>query len=303
MESLINSRAGLRMAVALARAVPPRVGNRIAKLVAWAITSRPNSSLVKAVRTNQRVVSAGKKTGKDLDKDVRTVFEYSARSVYELYHFNQDPENAGTLFTVEDSFQELLDQRKFDKNGIIVAGLHMSGFDLALQWLCTNWIEALGLTIPHPEGGREMEFEFRKQTRIRLVPGSMLGLREALRYLNQGGLVATGIDRPVPMDKHQLKPIFFGRPASLPTHYIFLALKSGAPLILVASRLEADGTYHLVASDPIEMIPYPKREEALLRNAEKVLVVAEDFIRQAPQQWLVPLPVWPEVLEQKVQPK
>ena len=297
MEAFINSRTGLRMAISLARAVPPSVGNRITKLVAWIITSRPNSTLVKAVRANQWMVSGGKKTGKDLDRDVRTVFEYSARSVYELYHYIRDPENAGTLFTVEDSFQEVLDQRKFDKNGIIATGLHMSGFDLALQWLCTNWTEALGLTIPQPEGGRAMEFEFRKQTRIRMVPGTMTGLREALRYLDQGGIVTTGIDRPIPLNKHQQKPNFFGKPAPLPAHHIFLALKSGAPLILVASRLEADGTYHLTASDPIEMIPYPNREEALLRNAEKVLAVAEDFIRQAPQQWLVPLPVWPDVLE------
>ena len=296
MESLINSQIGLRMAVSLARTTPPRMGTGIARLAARWITSRPDSELVRAIRANQWVVAGGKRTREVLDRDVLAVFQHSARSVYELYHFIQDPGRAGKLFTIEASFQEILDRPKFDHQGIIVAGLHMSGFDLALQWTCTYWIDPLGLTIPNPEGGRGMEFKTRKRTGINLVPGSKNGLKEAIRYLDQGGMVVTGIDRP--LADAQRKPLFFGQPASLPTHHIFLALKARVPLRLVVSKLETDGSYHLRASPPIEMDPYPRRGEALLRNAEKVLSVAEGFIREAPQQWLVSLPVWPEVVDQ-----
>ncbi|HEX5943537.1 MAG TPA: hypothetical protein VFY66_14735, partial [Anaerolineales bacterium] len=55
--------------------------------------------------------------------------------------------------------------------------------------------------------------------------------------------------------------------------------------------------YRVFASEPIEMDSCPNSDEAILRNAEKVLSVAEEFIRRAPQQWSVPLPVWPQVMK------
>jgi lauroyl/myristoyl acyltransferase len=129
---------------------------------------------------------------------------------------------------------------------------------------------------------------------MKLVPGSVNGLRQAVRYLQQGGMVVTGMDRPVPESDPQ--PRFFGRRAALPSHHIFLALKAQVPVVVVVSRLEEDGKLHIYASPPIEMDSYPTRPGELLGNTEKVLAVAEVFIRQAPQQWLVPLPVWPDIM-------
>ncbi|MCJ7700520.1 MAG: hypothetical protein MUO62_02960 [Anaerolineales bacterium] len=296
MESFINSRMGLTLVSALARVTPPWLGTILARLAARVITARRNSRLVRAVRANQWVLAAGSRSPQALDQDVRAVFQHSARSIYELYHYVQNLSAAGRLFTIEPSFQEILDRPRIHQRGLIVAGLHMSGFDLALQWVCYHGLDPLALTIPNPQGGRGLEFEFRQKTGINLVPGSMEGLRAAIRFLEAGGLVVTGIDRPLADCPRQ--PHFFGRPASLPTHHIFLALKTGTPVRLVISRRGADGKYHLLASAPIEMDPYPSREEALLRNAEKVLAVAEDFIRQAPQQWLISLPVWPQAIHQ-----
>jgi lauroyl/myristoyl acyltransferase len=65
--------------------------------------------------------------------------------------------------------------------------------------------------------------------------------------------------------------------------------------VVVASRLEQDGRYRVVASPPVEMDHYAKREDELRLNAEKVLALAEPFIRQAPGQWLIFQPVWPGV--------
>lgn len=106
----------------------------------------------------------------------------------------------------------------------------------------------------------------------------------------------TGLDRPVPVVKH--RPRFFGRPASLPVHHVYLALKTHAPIYVVATTMGADGTYRLLVSDPISMCPYPDRKMEMIMNAETVLRVAEGFIRQAPRQWAMTFPVWPEALEQ-----
>jgi lauroyl/myristoyl acyltransferase len=296
IETLIQSQAGLNLASSLARTAPPWLGYRVASLAARLISSRRGSSLVQAVRANQWVVSGGALSGEELDHAVRAAFEQSARSIYELYHYLKKPEAASDLFVIEDSVQSILERPAFDRRGLVVAGLHLSSFDLALQWLFLQGVQALVLTIPHPEGGRRIEFEIRRRTGMNLVPASVNGIRLAVRHLEQGGIVATGIDRPQPGSEPQ--PCFFGREASLPVHYVYLALKAKAQVRVVFPRLEQDGKYHLLASPPIEMDPHPDRDEQLRQNAEKVLSLAEGYIRQSPAQWAISQPVWPEVLNQ-----
>lgn len=150
------------------------------------------------------------------------------------------------------------------------------------------------LTIPDPQGGRRVEYEMRKQIGMNIVPVSISSLRGAIQHLKKGGTVVTGADRPVPNPKQQ--PKFFGRPASLPTHYVTLASKTDVSIILMPIIQQADGNYHVFCSERIEMEHDPNREKETLRNAERVLKEAEKFIRLAPQQWNVPLPVWPELL-------
>jgi KDO2-lipid IV(A) lauroyltransferase len=296
VDRLNNSPAVLQFAARLARATPPGLGYSIARLAAWWIASHRNSGLVRAVRSNQWVVSGEEGCSDKLDQAVRTVLRNSARSIYELYHNIQNPGALGRMYSFDPSFQAFSDRPEFDRRGLVVAGLHMAGFDLAIRWLCLEKFKPLVLTIPNPEGGRQLEFKTRQEKGMRLVPGSVNGLRQAVRFLQKGGLVVTGIDRPVPGS--DLRPRFFGRQAALPGHHIFLALKAQVPVVVVASRLEEDGKHHIYASPPIEMDSHPNREDELLINTEKVLAVAEGFIRQAPQQWLISLPVWPETMKE-----
>lgn len=295
IDRLNNSPAVLQFAARLARAAPPGLGYTIASLAARWIASRRDSGLVRAVRSNQWVVSGEEGSSHSLDQAVRAVFRNSARSIYELYHYIQNPGALGRMYCFEPSIQTFSDRPEFDRRGLVVAGLHMAGFDLAVRWLCTDKFKPMVLTIPNPEGGRQLEFETRQNTGMRMVPGTVNGLRQAVRFLQKGGMVVTGIDRPVPGS--ELRPHFFGRPAALPGHHIFLALKAHVPVVVVASRLEEDGKHHIYASAPIEMDAHPNREDELLINTEKVLAVAEGFIRRAPQQWLISLPVWPETMK------
>ena len=60
--------------------------------------------------------------------------------------------------------------------------------------------------------------------------------------------------------------------------------------------MESDGRYHIRSSDEIHMQPYSDRQRELQLNAERILEAAEEIIGQAPQQWVVFQPVWPEIL-------
>ncbi len=298
IEQVIGSTGALKLAVSIARATPPGLGYPIARLAAGWISARRNSSLVRAVRSNQWVVAGEIGAPQLLDQTVKAVFRYSGYSIYELYHHIQSPEEIARLYTIDRSFQPILDCPEFDRRGLVVAGFHMAGFDLGLQCLRLNQFKPLVITLPDPKRGRLLEFETRQKSGIDMALGSFSGMRQAIRHLQRGGIVLTGIDHPLPGLDHQ--PCFFGHPAALPVHHVFLALRTHVPVVIAFTRLEEDGKYHIHASEAIEMNPYPDRVEELLINAEKVLDMAAAFIRKAPQQWLIFQPVWPAMLADKI---
>lgn len=295
LQQVLNSSLSLHLVSTLAQRLPPGVGYRIGSYVAEQIARRRNSKLVRALRLNQWVIHGGALHGEALDQVVRAALRHSARCIFDLYHYLEDPSATSELIVLEPSFQPLNQRPEFDQRGLMVVGVHLSNFDLILQWLCKQGLKPLALTLPNPQGGRRVEYEIRKRTGMNIIPASMSALRQAIKHLERGGMVVTGIDRPIP--KPAACPRFFGRPAALPMHHIFLAMKARVPVIVAVANLQEDEKYHVFASDLIEMDPQPDSEVGTLRNAEKVLAVAAEFIRRCPQQWSVPLPIWPEVMD------
>ena len=271
------------------------MGYRIASFAAEQIARQRNSKLIQVLRANQWVINGEVLNGEALDQIVRETLRHFAHCIFDLYHYIDDPNATREMIVLEPTFQQLAQRPEFDRRGLMVVGVHLSNFDLILQWLCKQGIKPLALTLPDPQGGRRVEYEIRKKTGMNIIPASMSALRQAIKHLERGGMVVTGIDRPIP--KPVACPRFFGRPAALPMHHIFLATKAHVPVIVAVANLQKDEKYHVFASDFIEMDPYSDPEAGTLRNAEKVLAVAEQFIRKCPQQWSVPLPVWPQVMD------
>lgn len=295
LQRLNDSQTVINLVSAVGRVLPVRLGHPLADFVAGRIASRRDSAMVRAVRANQWVVSGEALEKEALDQAVRETLRNSARSIFNLYHYTQNMEATRRLIVLDSTTQQLARRPEFDARGLVIVGIHLSNFDLVLQWMVRQGMRPLILTIPDPQGGRRTEYEMRRKIGMNLLPASVSAIRQAVRHLQQGGAVLTGIDRPIPQP--EACPRFFGRPAALPMHHVFLATKARVPVMIMVTNLQADGKYHVLTSDLIEMDPHPNREEGALRNAEKVLNIAEGFIRQAPQQWSISLPVWPEVLD------
>jgi KDO2-lipid IV(A) lauroyltransferase len=292
LQHVIESPFGVRFATTVGRLLPLRWGYFIADRVADLILSRPASELVRIVRANQWMAHGQIPDPPDLDQAVRKVFHQMARSIFEVYYYIQRPDAMLRLLDLDSSIQSLCQRSAAESTGMVLAGLHLSNFDLVLRLVCSQILHPLVITIPDPQGGMQLEYHMRKQIGMDIVPASPSAFRQALNRLHQGGLVLTGIDRPIPEPK--LRPRFFGHPASLPIHHIFLAMKARVPIMVVAILRRPDGKYHVSTSKPIEMDSYDYTDDNALRNAEKVLAVAEGFIRQAPEQWSETLPVWPQ---------
>jgi len=295
LQQIFNSSFGVDLVSTLGRALPLRLGHSIADFVAERILAFQDSELIRAVRANQWVIRGELLEKEALDRVVAETLRHSARSLFDLYHYIKLPEVVRDLIVLDSTALQLTRRGEFSDRGLVVAGVHLSNFDLVLQWLCTHGMKPLVLTLPDPQGGRRKEFESRKKTGMNLVPASLGALRHSLKHLQQGGVVLTGIDRPIP--NPGIRPVFFGRPAALPTHHIFLAIKARVPVVVMAINMQLDGKYHILTSNFVEMDSHPDREMEVALNSEKVLNMAEDFIRKAPQQWAMSLPVWPETLD------
>jgi lauroyl/myristoyl acyltransferase len=295
VQGLFSGEFGVRAAELLGRVLPPRLGYSLADFLAERIASRRKSRIVRAVRANQWVAHGEKPAAAELDRIVRDALHHSARSVFELYHGLQHTSAAQERLVFDSSAELLLRRPEFADRGLVVASIHLGNFDLVLHLASLRGIKPLILTISDPRGGRRMELESRKRAGAVLLPASIPAFRKAIRHLERGGMVATGIDRPIADPR--IRPMFFGRPASLPLHHVFLASRARVPVLLLATVRRPNGTHLVFASQPMEMQSDPDRETEARRNAETVLQAAEKFIGGAPAQWTVSLPVWPEILE------
>jgi KDO2-lipid IV(A) lauroyltransferase len=294
-QQIINSRYSLALASLLGRILSPEPGYRLANFIADQISAQRSWKMVRVVRANQWVVRGETQNKKELDLAVRDTFRYIAHSVFDLYHYINNPEAIEKLIVFNPTVLQVIQRPLYTERGLIVVGLHYSNFDFVLQAGSIKGLKGMVLTIPDLKSGYKEQYEMRKKTGMNIVPASISALRKAVEHLRAGGLVLTGMDRPDGVSSY--RPLFFGQPAALPIHPIYLAIKAKVPVLVVAAILQADGTYHFLSSDLIEMQPYPDRYTEQMRNTETILKISEGFISQAPQQWSMTLPVWPEALE------
>ncbi len=293
---LINSPLGLKIATTLGKYTPDWIGRKIAISIANFISAHKRWRMVRAIRCNQWVVSGQEMDQQILDSLVAKNLQNIALSIYEYYHKMNDPAAALRVIEPNPFALQLVQRPEFAERGLILAGIHMSNFDVIFQAGGLAGVKALTITLAEFDAAYQKQWEMRLKNSIKVINASIGSIKYAIDYLRQGGMVVTAIDRPEPESRYQLK--FFGHPANMPIHHVFMALKANVPIVVAAVIKKQDGKYHILFSDPIEMVPHPDRHTEIVTNAENILRVVEDFICNDPSQWSMTFPVWPELLPQ-----
>jgi lauroyl/myristoyl acyltransferase len=292
LQGLLNSHRAGATALKISRSIPPGLGYPLARFIADRIATHHATPLVAAIRANQRVIRGENISAIQLDQACRDSIRHIAHSYYTLFHWLNDPSSLQKLVIFDPRIEEVIERSQQGKQGLIVAGMHMGSFDIVAQAAAYHGLRAFALSLPQPGESVEWQHRFRRQSGLEILSASIGNLRQAIERLIGGETMLTGIDRPVITPKY--KPLFFGRPASLPCHYITLALKARVPIVVMASNLCPDGRYRILSSDYIELKPQANRKAEILENAERILKIAADFVRQAPHQWSIYQPVWPD---------
>jgi phosphatidylinositol dimannoside acyltransferase len=291
----MNSRLVIGLGLVAARLVGPRVGYPASRLIADRVAKRRGLAWVRALRANQWVITGQCLTGRELDLAALAVLRHQAHCLFDLYHYRRDPAGLQALAPLTDQISALIERSRSRWGGALVVIPHLSNFDVAFIAQAHRGLQAQMLTLAQPSGG------YRAQNRLRDMPGFDItsvneeSVRKAVTRLKEGGIVVTGIDRPVEGKTRELT--FFGHSCYLPAGHIRMALAAKVPVIPAAVAMEPSGRYRLVVGEPIPMCPDGETVACIRGNAEAVLEVIADFIRKAPKQWLMYYPVWPQALD------
>ncbi len=275
----------------LSRTLSVRVGHALADLVAGLISRQADIAPVRAVRSNQFVVHDCQVGREELDRLVRSTFRSSARCIFDFYHWMDNPQALMKRVVVDPSFQEIIDRTIRQESGTILAIPHVANFDLVGRAVALRGMHFQAITPAAPPGGYQLQNKLRMDVGIEPTPASLEAVRLAARRLRAGGCLVTGVDRPLP--EARLQPCFFGLPASLTTAHVRLALRFDLPVFVARINQDPAGYYHISASDAIPMLHSSDPEEEEILNAEMILKLIEQNIRDYSVQWNMTYPVWP----------
>jgi phosphatidylinositol dimannoside acyltransferase len=294
-----------RLGFYLGKHLPPWVGKSIAAFVTRLMVAL-KSDVYRNVRANLRHVLGPDISEEALHQATSRLLGHANRGYYELFH------NIGRGRTAVEAFvppvrltaeaKAYLDQGMASGRGLFILGAHMGNFDLALIGLSQYLpVPVQALSLAEPASGFEFFNRLREKGNILITPISPRALRDAMVRLRAGGIVLTGVDRPVNEGNEPVE--FFGATAHLPTGYIRIPLRTDSLVMTIAAyyddSAEAGAVYNVIANPPLEMERTGDDEADIALNLRRVLAEIEALIRRQPDQWNMFIPVWPE-LDQSV---
>ena len=255
----------------------------LAQVARWLAAEGRGSARARAAATDPAV----------LERLVRSAFRHAVRTYAETLRSSATARDVRRHLVIDSP--EAVDAAFAPGGAIIFATLHfgsMMGVATVLADRITVPITAPMETVGDPElqrvllrtrefgGARIVDLrDARRELRAALARGEGVGL-VADRDITGGGMPVT----------------LFGLPAALPIGPAYLALESGAPLHVAATRRVAGGGFRgwlVTLPHPPADLPRRARIEALLASEARAF---EDLVAPAPEQWnSVFYPIWEAV--------
>ncbi|MHB0857183.1 MAG: lysophospholipid acyltransferase family protein [Anaerolineae bacterium] len=289
-KDILGSPPFIALGMGIARIMPLRFSYWLARRIARSMARR-RTLMFRTVRANIQQVVGPEVDAQELDRCAENAIAHAGRTYVDMFRAplrRRRPEDIGV--ELDPQAWETTRQALSDERGILLVGPHISNFDLAIQYLATCGFHLQALSLADPNTGTRVVNWLRRRRGITITPIDVHALRQAVTRLRAGGMVLTGVDRPVSPDDEPIP--FFGAPARMPTGHIRLAMQTNSRVIVACCMQRGDGQYVLRIDPPVEMIHTGNRAEDVRTNALRVLAIVEDMIRAAPDQWLMFVPVW-----------
>jgi Kdo2-lipid IVA lauroyltransferase/acyltransferase len=171
------------------------------------------------------------------------------------------------------------------KKGIVFLTAHFGSWELAVQSISV-YTDSPVYAIAKSQSNTLIDRlinQWRELFGIKTVPMGA-SVREILRTLQQGGIVALAADQTAP--KESVAVEFFGRKVPTFQGPAVFCLKTGAPIVLGCAVRQENGNYtmHLVHVPSDDLIPFS--DESVYTLTQRQVRMTEDIIRQYPEQWM-----------------
>ncbi len=286
VERVLGSAPLILLGVMAARTMPRRFGYWLSRRVAR-FMARRRTELFRIVRANHAHVLGPAASLAELDATAEKAIYHAGCTYFDMLHTTlKDYRRGRVSLRVDPEEWAIGRQALTGGRGTILVGPHMSNFDMAMQWFEAQGIKMQVLGLADPNLGTQVVNWLRGRRGVAVTPINMASLRQALSMLRGGGVVTTGVDRPVSKEDEPI--LFFDAPARLPTGHVRLALQTGARIVVACCLQDADNHYVIRVMPPLEMEASGHRRDDIRHNARRVLAVLEELIRQAPEQWYGP---------------
>jgi lauroyl/myristoyl acyltransferase len=288
-----TSGAGGRVLMRLSRLIPAALAYRICDWAAARLARQEGNSFVRTLRENMGVVHAISPADPELDRIVLRLLRNTLYSYVDLFRAAAGDGHAVSRFVqIDAAVQRLLDEGLATGRGLLLVGAHMCSFDMLLLRLRELVPTVQVLSKADPVEGTCLMNDLRRAHGLHITPISIATLRQAIRTLRAGGIVAIAADLPAHLPGDGPELTFFGRRTRLLVGHARLALSTGSRMLVGASVRVGRDAYRAEMAIVPPPPPSGDREQDGAAWAQASVVALERFIRQAPEQWLMPQPVW-----------
>lgn len=279
----------------LSRLLPPAPMYGLSRLIAR-LGRRRRNNLFCAARNNLAQVLGPAASPAELDRLAEQAINHTGRTYFDMFRMSVEDYRRGHIPVRIDQQDWKRVRQAFDDptRGTMLVGPHTSNFDLAAQWFAAQGYTIQALSLSEPNSGTRVVNQLRNQRGLTMTPINVQSLRQAVKRLREGGIVLTGLDRPVSDSDPLIE--FFGAPAHMPTGHIRLAMQTNAVVVVAACTQDPDGVYRILLFGPLDMELTGDRDRDVAHNTARILRIAEEIIRAVPEQWLMFWPVWPHQL-------
>ena len=278
--------------------MPEPMAHGIARAVAGVMALRGGPALAMHQRQMRRVLASECADGVEPDPALvrrlsRRSFDYYARYWADGARLPYETEAGVRLHWRLESGREHLSKAMAEGKGIVMALPHVGSWEWGGYWLALEGMPMTAVVeVLEPEELFEWFVAKRAAMGLTAVPlgeGSTAPLVRAIKNNQLAGLVS---DRDLVGNGVEVE--FFGERTTLPGGAATLAIRTGAPLILVCVYSGPGRNWHTaVVHPPLDASRRGTLREDITRITQDMARVFEHDIRCRPEQWHMYQPNWP----------
>jgi KDO2-lipid IV(A) lauroyltransferase len=244
----------------------------------------------RAVQSNLRHVLGTDVPADVLTEKVRATFRMQAYNYFDLFRLpGMSPEEIEGRLILEG--WENLETAVARGKGVVLVSAHYGNVDIALQIFGLRGFKST-VVAEHLQPEQLFQYVVRMRARygttIIPVDKSLRGLFQTLR---SGGITLLVLDRDV--TDSGIRVDFFGEPAKLPDGYAKLARHTGSPVVVGFALRLPDHRLRVRLEPPLEVPRTDDRAGDVRATMRQVLDIAERYIAEHPEQWVMFRPIWP----------